>query len=181
MLGGRQVSFYGDTKAEALKSARAARADTERGMGRDAPTLTVERHMLDWLEMMRPSVRVSTFEAYCGHVHTWIIPHLGRLKLTDLTPAHVRKMLVTISEAGRADATVLRVRATLSSALRQAQLDYGLPRNVARLARPPKSAAPASATSSATPACRYPRATPTSCRPPSWMPWTPSPVPSAST
>jgi integrase len=76
-------------------------------------------------------------------MRTWIIPYLGRLKLTDLTPAQVRGMLTAVAEAGRADATVARVRGTLSSALRQAQADYGLTRNVAEVTRPPESAAPA--------------------------------------
>lgn len=142
-LNGRQTSFYAATKTEALKRARAARADTERGFGMDATSVTIERHMLDWLELVRPTVRDSTFQSYSGHVHVWIVPHLGRVKVTDLTPAHVRKMLAAVAEAGRSDATVVRVRATLSSAMRQAQVDCGLTRNVASIAKPPKSPAPA--------------------------------------
>jgi hypothetical protein len=118
-LAGRQVSYYGDTKTQALKHARAARVDAERGLGREVTTVTVERHMQDWLEMVRPTIRNSTHLFCLGYMRTWILPYLGRLKLTDLTPAHVRGMLTAVAAAGRADATVARVRGTLSSALRQ--------------------------------------------------------------
>lgn len=140
------MSFYSHAKTETLKRAGAASTDADRGLEREVTTVTVEGHMLDWLEPLRPTVRNSTFRSCEGHVPVWIIPFLGRLKLTDLTPAHVRAMLTEVAEAGRSDGTIVRIRATLSSALGQAQVDRGLTRNVAsRPGRPSRRCPPTGA------------------------------------
>lgn len=143
-IHGRRMSFYGETRSAALAAARAARADAERGRGVSAGMLTVEAHMTDWLErVVLPSVRQSTYASYESITRVHIAPRIGRVKLTELTPAHVRGLLLSVLAQGRTEATAGRVKACLSAALKIAMHDYGLPRNVAALVQVPRTGQPA--------------------------------------
>lgn len=143
-IHGRQKSFCADTKSEAMAKARAARADAERGHTRPDAGRTVAAHLADWLEFqVKPSVRSRTYNAYRGHVENHLVPALGHMRLEDVTPGHVTRMLSAAMANGVADTTALRIRATLSAAYKQAQIDYGVQRNPASLAKMPKTDRPA--------------------------------------
>lgn len=127
-----------------MAMARQARADAERGMGLPEDTLTVQEHLRDWLATrIRPSVRARTYESYRSHCELYIVTAIGRIRLIHLAPGHVQHMLAELLNRGLSETTVKHVRSTLSGALRAAQLDHGLPRNAASLAKMPKSDRPA--------------------------------------
>jgi integrase len=105
--------------------------------------LTVAEHMDDWLErVVKPTVRSSTYASYESLARVHIVPRVGRVKLADLNPAHVRGLLLDVIHSGRSEGTAGRVKACLSAALRIAMHDYGLVRNVAALVPVPKTGAP---------------------------------------
>lgn len=83
-----------------------------------------------------------TYNAYRGHVENHLVPALGHMRLEDVTPGHVTRMLSAAMANGVADTTALRIRATLSAAYKQAQIDYGVQRNPASLAKMPKTDRP---------------------------------------
>jgi len=106
--------------------------------------LTVETDLRDRLaNTVQPSARARTYLSYRRHCENHIIPALRRIRLAHLTPGHVQHMLAEILNSGRSETTVKHIRSTLSGALRAAQLDHGLPRNVASLAKMPKFDRPA--------------------------------------
>lgn len=142
-IGGAQHSFYADSKSAAQAKARQARADAERGLGASRETLTVEQYLLSWLAHVEPSLRARTFRSYRMHCHRHLIPAFGRVRLVQLSPSHVERLLGQLVQSGLSDTTATRVRATLSVALNQAMRDLGLLRNVASLAKVPKSDRPA--------------------------------------
>ncbi len=142
-INARQFSFYDDTKTGALAKARQARVDAERGLARPRASLTVEAYLRQWLEVTaRHSVRARTYTSYRQHAEVHVIPAIGHIRLDDLKPGHVQSMLARIIASGRSVGTAQRVRAMLSSALHAAQSDYGLPRNVASLAKIPRTDRP---------------------------------------
>jgi integrase len=142
-INGPQVSFYADSKSGAQAMARQARADAERGVATRRDTITLEAYLLSWLGQVAQSRRARTFKSYREHCEQHLIPAFGHVRLLQLTPGHVERLLGRLLASGLSDTTVTRVRATLSVALNQAMRDYGLPRNVASLARVPKSDRPA--------------------------------------
>ena len=143
-IHGKQVSFYDDTKTGALAKARAAKIDADRGSIQAPGAITVEQYMQHWLEhTAKHSVRHQTFRSYQVHVVHHIIPAVGKVKLVDLAPGHVRSLLAKLLERGLSETTVKHVRSTLSGALRVAMIDYGIPRNAASLAKMPKTDKPA--------------------------------------
>lgn len=81
--------------------------------------LTVGEYLEQWLEAKR-GLRPSTHQAYRSHLDLYLLPHLSTIKLLDLRPAHVDRMLLDIAGGVRnqlSATTLRRVHATLRSAL----------------------------------------------------------------
>jgi integrase len=83
-------------------------------------------------------VRRSTFVRYESIVCNHISPTLGRLKLKNLTPAHVRRLYREKSES-LSPRSVNYIHITLHKALRQAVMDGLIPRNVADAVKVPQA------------------------------------------
>src|SRR5919112_24813 len=71
-------------------------------------------------------------------VEPHIVPALGRLKLKDLSPAHVRRFYREKLDSGLSSATVCKMHSVLRKALKQAVMDGLIPRNPTDTVRPPK-------------------------------------------
>ncbi len=117
-------------------------ADVNRGQVAHDKRQTVQQYLESWLEAKRAvgKIRPTTLRSYEQHVKAYLVPHLGRLRLGDLTSQHVEAMLVAIArpktkpaddeKIGKGQrrnpktlsaATVRRVHATLRSALSAAK------------------------------------------------------------
>ena len=130
---------WGKTKTEARAALRKVKADTEGGLVFDAGTLTVEDYLGRWLaDSVKDTVRRSTFIQYKSVVNRHIIPALGRMKLTGLTPAHVRRLYREKLDSGLSSRTVQYVHVTLHKALKQAVMDGLVPRNVTDAVKAPQ-------------------------------------------
>jgi integrase len=113
--------------AEKLAKALANRAD---GLVFDAGTLTVGEYLDRWLKDVRDTVRQSTYQGYEYAIRPHIGPALGRIKLKDLSPAHVRWFYRDCLDSGLAPATVHKLHVVLHKALNAAVADGLVPRNV---------------------------------------------------
>ena len=108
---------------------------SDENVGADA--WTVGRWPRYWLTT-RTSIRPSTLRSYTEHVELHLIPHLGRIRLGELTGRQVADMFHTLGSTnnryGRppTPATLHRIRATLRSALNAAIRDGLLRDNPAR-------------------------------------------------
>lgn len=58
---------------------------------------TVQRWLEQWLSGISDQVRPSTLRSYREHVHNYLIPHLGRIRLASLRTAHVQAMFRIIA------------------------------------------------------------------------------------
>jgi Phage integrase, N-terminal SAM-like domain len=109
--------------------------DSQQGARADA--WTVARWLRYWLTT-RTSIRPSTLRSYTEHVELHLIPHLGRVRLGELTGRQVADMFQTLAATnnrwGRppTQATLHRIRATLRSALNAAIREGLLRDNPAR-------------------------------------------------
>jgi hypothetical protein len=98
---------------------------------------TVQRWLRYWLTT-RTKIRPTTLRSYQIHVENHLIPHLGRVRLSDLAGRHITDMITTIAATenryGRAPSpsTLHRIRATLRSALNAAVREGLLRDNPAR-------------------------------------------------
>ncbi|HNX48691.1 MAG TPA: tyrosine-type recombinase/integrase [Thermoanaerobaculaceae bacterium] len=136
---GRRKTVYGKTRetvaGELLKLLTAERT----GAPVPGHMLTVGRHLTRWLENVKPEVRFGTWRRYEQLVRAHLEPALGKVRLSRLTPNHLRDLFAAKAAAGLAPATIRHMRAVLRIALQAALRDGDVVRNVATLTRPPKA------------------------------------------
>jgi integrase len=136
--GPKRRYVSGKTKAETRAALNKARADRDGGLVYSADGLKVADYLRRWLEdSVRDTVRGTTFERYEQNCRKHIIPALGRVKLKDLTPAHVRG-LYKEKLRSLSPRSVRYIHVTLHKALKQAVHDGLIPRNVTEAVKPPQ-------------------------------------------
>jgi integrase len=126
--------IYGKTRKEVAAKLKALHRDQAAGVNLTPQQQTVTQFLENWLEeTVKRQVRVRTYAKYAQDVNHHIIPAVGKLQLTRLTPDHVQKMLNQLADNGLSYNSIRNVRAALRCALNQA-LRYGyVMRNVATL------------------------------------------------
>ncbi len=138
---GKRKSIYAPSFDAIVAARKKAERDIENGRDLSAPRQTLEGFLNHWLsEVVKPTVRASTYESYAGHVKNHLIPELGKHRLEKLTPQDVQSFLTLLTKKGLSPRTVTYARGVLRQALGQA-LKWGLvTRNVAQLTTPPRNA-----------------------------------------
>lgn len=159
-LSGRTKSEVSTKRREVLRALEAGQPVSPRRPG------TLDAFLQEWLTKSLPArvaagrLSPETLESYRTQVRLHIVPHLGELRMDQLTPPVLREWITTLLRKPRAqqhkakpgeDApeivllsprTVTYTHAILRSALNDALRDEvpGLRRNVAELVRPPAKA-----------------------------------------
>ena len=135
--GSKRKALYGKTRSEVAAKLSKALADRESGLMFDADNMTVGAYLARWLsDSVRGTVRISTFERHEQIVRAHLVTAFGRMKVKNLTPAHVRSLHREKLEDGLAPATVRKIHSTLHKALSQAVADGLIPRNAAEVKAP---------------------------------------------
>ncbi len=136
-LDGKQLrrSVTAKTKSEVVRRLRELHGDVEQGQEPARRDLTVGRFLATWLDDVLPgSVAPSTLNQYRDVVRLYIGPTLGQKRLRTLQARDVAKMLHDLESAGRAPNTRRLARSVLRRALRWAEAEGMVGRNVAALA-----------------------------------------------
>ena len=140
VVGGkrRRKALYGRTRAEAaakLQDAIEAHKTHSLAVG----SVTVEAWLRYWLDVVCPErgLKVNTMKSHRSKVDTYLVPHLGRLRLDRLEPGHVRAMYAAMRDQGLSEATLRQTHAILHRALKVAERERKVARNVAAMIDPP--------------------------------------------
>jgi len=137
--GPKRKVLYGKTRAEVAEKLTKAMADRDGGVVFDSENQTVGEYLNRWLrDSVRGSVKPITFESYERLVRVHIATALGRVKLKNLTPAHLQGFYRDRLDAGLSPRTVQYLHVLLHRSLKQALRWNMLPRNVAEAVDPPK-------------------------------------------
>jgi integrase len=130
---------YGRTRQEAQQALADALRAQRYGVLNPGPTQTVGELLTSWLEdTVRPAVRWSTFKSYQEIAEHHLMPRLGPIRLTALTPQHVQALLNEKARKRLSPRTVQYIRDVLRNALNKA-MRWGLViRNVAELVDVPR-------------------------------------------
>lgn len=135
--GTRQRKYLsGPTKAAVSRSVREALAQMESGvpLTRDGIGPTVEEWLWYWHDNVQVRrVREATLSAQEVIIRRHLVPHLGRVRLRELTPEQVEATLVQLEGPGFNSTSVLKVHRCLSRALVVAMQRGLLTRNVCTL------------------------------------------------
>jgi integrase len=115
----KRKSLYGRTKAEA--KAKLDRANREKAAGTLVATSpTVAAWMTSWLEKKRQppkSLKPNTWNGYESKVRLYIVPALGKKRLSDLRPQHIEAMYDDLRDRGLKEATIRQTHMILQKAL----------------------------------------------------------------
>ncbi len=138
----------GFSSESAAKAARdKARVAARLGDYVDRSTLTVAEYLPGWLAAHALEIKPRTRADYDRIIRAYITPHIGRVKLQDLRPAHINAMYRALLNGGGfkgrplSGRTVEYVHVVLRKALRDAVVsDQLLPANPADRAKRPRKA-----------------------------------------
>jgi integrase len=138
--GHKRKTLYGKTRQEVAAKLAKVLSDREGGLAFDARNLMLGEYLDLWLrDSVKDTVRLTTYQGYERIVRLHIKPILGRVKLENLTPTHLRSLYRERLESGMAPRMVQLIHTTLHKALKQAAADGLVPRNVAGIVRAPRS------------------------------------------
>jgi len=139
----RRKSVYGRTQAAVRARLVALRAQTDAGLPAPDDRLTVKALLDIWLDHVQDTAASPNTVAQ----HQWVVtkhltPGLGHHRVTDLAPRHVTAFLVGRAQQGYAKTSCVRFRTILGQALRLAEIEGWVQRNVAKLSDIPHIAVP---------------------------------------
>jgi len=118
----KRKSFYGKTRKEVLTALNKALGETSRGLPLVSERQTVGQFLEHWLtNVVKPSTRPSTSSSYADTVRLHVIPELGRIPLSKLSPQHLQSLMNKKLEEGLSRRYVAYIRAVLRIALTQAE------------------------------------------------------------
>jgi len=127
------------TQAKAMQKLRDVRKKLDRTGDLPTSSPTVQQWMQRWLDQVASQrLKPRTLETYRGYVQRYIIPSIGRRRLEQLTPAHVRTMHESITGRGLSSTTALQAHRILAKALTDAVREGRVTRNVATLTDAPR-------------------------------------------
>jgi integrase len=119
-LSGKRITKYAKTQRECHDWVREITNKIEHGMSFDATQLTLERFMQSWLDGKDLSIRQNTARNYRRYAEQDILPVIGKMRLQNILPAHVRQLYLRMQAEGKGSRTIQLVHATLHCALKQA-------------------------------------------------------------
>lgn len=134
---GRRRAYYGRTRQEAHTKLLKAQRSLLEGLPLPLERVTTGQWLEAWLKQRAaPKVRPRTFGQYQEIVRLHIIPALGRIRLVQLRPQEVERMMAHGIAAGQSPRSVNHWRAVLRTALNAGMREGVVSRNVASLADP---------------------------------------------
>jgi integrase len=129
--GRRRKTFYGKTRREVAGKLQDALNEKKRGLLVTGPRETVGHYLEYWLEEVhKPTIRISTYVRYREIMQLHIVPSIGHLQLTSLSPQHIQTLYAQKMKEGLSASTVQSIHAVLHKALDNAVRLGSLSRNV---------------------------------------------------
>lgn len=109
---GTRKSFYGKTKKECRQKYDSFVAAEEEKIEK---VLTVSAWGEQWLDKYKKgNVARSTYRGYCDYVNKHIVPEIGHLKLKDVRPVHLVKLINDKAAAGKSGSLLKHIKVTLN-------------------------------------------------------------------
>lgn len=116
---GKRITYYGKTKAEVQQKLAKSRDLHAKGQLSANTSQTLSEYLQGWLSVMKPALRPKTYESYDLNVRR-LTPHIGNVRLSSLTPAHIQNCLALLQLGGLSPRSVEQVHTVLHGALGRA-------------------------------------------------------------
>jgi integrase len=125
------------TKAEAKRELTRLLRELDTGVAVAPDRVTIAQHLRAWLWDAPHGLAPKTVERYRQLAEQQVIPHLGRIELQKLRPAHIKKWHSDLIATGISARTVGHAHRLLHKALEDARAVELVARNVASAIPPP--------------------------------------------
>lgn len=134
----KTLSIYGASQKEVKRklTEKLRQLDTNSYIADDKRT--VAQYLDAWFtEFIEPTQKPYTVTTYRGIIKNHLKPHLGAVRLCDLTTEQVQKMVRQLVNDGKSPKTIKNILTVLNSALEQAVKAQTIQRNPAKYAKLP--------------------------------------------
>ncbi len=139
----RRKYLYGKSQAEVRSQLVALRAQVDSGLPAPNDRMTIEDLLEVWFEHVRTTAESpNTVEHHRWVIQSHLIPGLGNHRVVELTPRDVTAFLADRANRGLSKSACIRFRSVLGQALRLAEIEGWVQRNVAKLSDIPRIPAP---------------------------------------
>ena len=135
----RKVYRYTTTRIKAREALRDLERQAESGVQLAAGVPTLGVYLTRWLDTVKASVRVSTHQGYSSNLQTRVIPRLGKMKLTAVTPLHLQELYAELLDVGLSARSVGHTPRVLHRAFSQGMRWGLIGRNPCDGADPPRA------------------------------------------
>lgn len=116
----KYVRRHFDTQREAKAGLKELlRLQEDSGKVFQPTKISVGQYLEEWLKEIQASRRPTTYELYHRRLHLHVLPHIGQIKLKELTPLHMQQLVNRMSSS-LSPATVKNIVAALSGAFSRA-------------------------------------------------------------
>jgi integrase len=133
-----RITVSAKTEAACKRRLRDKALEVEQGLTGTSARATVKAWADQWLAMKERILRPKAYNAARTAVRVWIVPTIGRKRLTALSPADARAVTEAILKADRAAATANGAHRTLLNMLRDAAREgHAIPQSVLLAKAPP--------------------------------------------
>lgn len=116
----KRQAVYGKTYEEAKERYDRVVAENILGTPLQTSNTTLEQYLIMWVESAK-KIRGNTREGYKGEIRKYIIPNIGKVKLSCLTTQKVQNMINKVQREGASVRTTQILRNILSKALKPAE------------------------------------------------------------
>lgn len=115
---GRRWTVTGETRQEAQRKLTALAREVEQGSAPGDSRQTVAQYWTGWLETVKATSAESAWVNHESYARRHIVPRLGRVRLSRLSPQHVQKFYAALlNEVGLASTTVHHIHTSVHKAL----------------------------------------------------------------
>jgi len=137
-LEGRRLTKYGKSQVECRDWIKQTLARIDGGLTYEGTQITLSHFIEVWLNGKELARRPSTVNGYRRYAGLYILPALGREKLQDILPVHIKRLYAQLNQEGRGARTIQLVHVTLHAAFHQAVREGYLGRNPVDAVERPK-------------------------------------------
>ena len=134
-LNGKRLYKYAKTQRECREWVKETISKIGNGLTFQGTQVTLEKFVVTWLDGKALSRRPHTVLQYRQLVEFHILPIMGKMRLQDIQPAHLKQLYLAKKEEGRGARTVQLIHAVMHSILNQAVKEGILGRNPAAAVR----------------------------------------------
>ena len=121
-LNGKQCAVYGQTKAEAKAKLAVRMTEIEQGICIERTDLTLEEWGWEWLKTFKEGkIRHSTMDNYESDFRMHVVPHIGHIKLKDLTTLHIQRTYAKAQQNGLSPKSIRNIHGLIHGMLAKAQ------------------------------------------------------------